>query len=131
MSDKEKHIAEKEAQEKLGFTPPAFKFAERLGEDFKNVIADYYRVIYNDDVIPLKYKYLMAIATGIMTEHRPKVMTDTKKALKYGATREEIIEVLRMCVWWKGAPTLVKLVPDVLNYLDKKEKGEVDEEDEE
>ena len=111
----------KEAEEKLGFTPPAFKTAEQLGDDFKEVIGDYYQIIYKEDVIPLKYKYLMAIATGIMAEHKPKVMIDTKKALQFGATKEEIIEVLRMCVWWKGAPTLVKIVPDVLNYLNKKD----------
>ncbi len=119
--NKEKHISEQEAKETLGFTPPAFKIAQKLGDDFMNVIGDYYRIIYTDDVIPLKYKYLMAIATGIMAEHKSKVMVDTKKALQFGATREEIIEVLRMCVWWNGAPQMMKIIPDVLSYLDKKE----------
>ena len=64
----------------------------------------------------------MAIATGLMAEHRPKVMVDTKKALKYGASPEEIKEVLRMTIWWCGAPTMVKIVPEVLNYLEKKEE---------
>ncbi|GEM_PF-590944 len=120
---------EKEVYEELGFIPPAFKIAERMGEDFQEVIVNYYKIMYGGDVIPLKYKYLMAIATGIMDEHKGKVMIDTKKALKYGATREEILEVLRMTVWWKGAPALVKIIPDVLNYLDKIEKstGENDE----
>ena len=113
----------KEVVDELGFVPPAFKIAEELGEDFRDVIQDYYQIIYTDDVIPLKYKYLMAIATGLMAEHKPKVMVDTKKALKYGATREEILEVIRMTVWWCGAPTMVKIVPDVLNYLKKTEKG--------
>jgi len=114
---------EKEVFEELGFVPPAFKIAEKMGEDFQEVIANYYKIVYTGGVIPLKYKYLMAIATGIMDEHKAKVMIDTKKALKYGATREEILEVLKMTVWWKGAPALVKIVPDVLNYLDKKEEG--------
>ncbi len=112
---------EKEVYEELGFIPPAFKIAEKLGEDFHEVIANYYKIMYAGDVIPLKYKYLMAIATGVMDEHKEKVMIDTKKALKYGASKEEVIEVLRMTVWWKGAPALVKIVPDVLKYLDKKE----------
>lgn len=112
---------EKEVFEELGFIPPAFKIAEKMGDDFYEVIANYYKIMYTGDVIPLKYKYLMAIATGVMDEHKEKVMIDTKKALKYGATKEEVIEVLRMTVWWKGAPALVKIVPDVLKYLDKKE----------
>jgi len=119
--EKKRHPAEQEAKENLGFTPPAFKMAQKLGDDFMDVIGSYYQIIYTDNVIPLKYKYLMAIATGIMAEHKPKVMVDTKKALQFGATHEEIIEVLRMCVWWNGAPQLMKIIPDVLSYLDKKE----------
>lgn len=115
---------QEEVREELGFLPPAFKIAERLGDDFKEVIEDYYDVIYTEDVIPKKYKYLMAISTGLMAEHKPKVMVDTKKALKYGATPEEIKEVLRMTIWWCGAPTMVKIVPEVLKYLQEKAESE-------
>lgn len=120
---------EKEVHQELGFTPPAFKIAEKMGADFQGVIANYYNIIYKGDVIPLKYKYLIAIATGVMDEHKAKVMIDTKKALKYGATKEEILEVLKMTVWWKGAPALVKIVPDVLKYLDKKNDGIAEDEE--
>ena len=85
------------------------------------VIGDYYQIIYTEEVIPLKYKALMAIATGLMADHNSKVMIDTKKALEFGANKEEIIEVLRMCIWCNGAPQMMKIVPEVLNYLEKKE----------
>ncbi len=49
--------------------------------------------------------------------------------MKYGATKEEILEVLKMTVWWKGAPALVKIVPDVLKYLDKKNDGIAEDEE--
>ncbi|MFW5996185.1 MAG: carboxymuconolactone decarboxylase family protein [Halanaerobiaceae bacterium] len=119
--DKRQDINER-VKEELGLIPPAFKIAEKLGDDFKDVIGDYYEIIYTDDVLPLKYKYLMAIATAIMAEHKPKAMVDTKKALKYGATPREVKEVLRMTIWWCGAPTMVKIVPDILQYLEKKEE---------
>ncbi len=64
----------------------------------------------------------MAIATGLMAEHRPKVMVDTKKALKYGASPEEIKEVLRMTIWWCGAPTMVKKQIMVYNKIEN-DKG--------
>ncbi|SDM43825.1 carboxymuconolactone decarboxylase family protein [Halarsenatibacter silvermanii] len=91
----------------------------------QEVIEDYYEVIYTNDVIPKKYKYLIAVSTGLMAEHKPKIMVDTKKALKYGATPEEIKEVLRMTIWWCGAPTKVKIVPEVLKYLQEKGEPEI------
>ena len=122
MEDKNKEDINEKVKKELGIIPPAFKIAEKLGDDFKDVIGDYYEIIYTGDVIPLKYKYLMAIATAIMAEHKPKAMIDTKKALQYGATPEEIKEVLKMTIWWCGAPTIVKIVPDILQYLEKEEK---------
>ncbi len=122
MANNKKGINEK-VKEELGLIPPAFKIAEKLGDDFKDLIGDYYELIYTDDVIPYKYKYLMAIATAIMAEHKAKAMIDTKKALKYGATPEEVKEVLRMTIWWTGAPTMVKIVPDILQYMERAEKA--------
>ena len=122
MEDNNQENINEKVKEEIGMIPPAFKIAEKMGDDFKDLIGDYYEIIYTDDVIPYKYKYLMAIVHGIITEHKPKVMIDTKKALKYGATPEEIKEVLKMTIWWCGSPTMVKLVPDVLQYLEKEEK---------
>lgn len=122
MKKDTKDINQKVKKE-LGLIPPAFMIAEKLGDDFKDLIGDYYELIYTDDVIPYKYKYLMAIATAIMAGHKPKAIIDTKKALKYGATPEEVKEVLRMTIWWTGAPTMVKIVPDILQYLETSEKN--------
>ncbi len=109
-------------REELGFLPPALKVAEELGDDYLKVISDYYQIIYRDEVIPLKYKALLGIATGIMAEHRAKVMLDIRKAFMFGATREEIIEVLRMMVWWCGAPTLAGMLPELLPKIDQYEE---------
>jgi len=114
-------------EEQLGFVPPALNIAEKLGEDYADVIADYFNVVYRDEVISPKYKALLGIATGIMAEHKSKVLMDVKKAYESGANKEEIIEVLRMMVWWCGAPTLVNILPQVLNEVEKYEDKQGEE----
>ncbi|MCK4261297.1 MAG: carboxymuconolactone decarboxylase family protein [Halanaerobiales bacterium] len=91
---------------------------EKLGEDVQNLLADYHHLIWRDDVIPLKYKYLIALASAIFDDHEVRTILELKKAVANGATRVEVLEVLRQIVWLKGAPTLVKLAP-VIKYLDK------------
>ncbi len=33
------------------------------------------------------------------------------KAIKEGATKEELIEVIKQQIWMKGAPTMVQVAP--------------------
>lgn len=102
----------------MGFTPPGVMVAKTLGMDIQHLLADYHHMIWRDDVIPLKYKYLIALASAIFDDHEQRIMLELKKAVANGANRAEVIEVLRQIVWLKGAPTLVKLAP-VIKYLDK------------
>lgn len=101
-----------------GYIPPGVLVAEKLGVDIQHLLADYHHLIWRDEVIPLKYKYLIALASAIFDDHETRTILELKKAVASGATREEVIEVLRQVVWLKGAPTLVKLTP-VIQYLDR------------
>ncbi len=107
-----------EFKKEIGFTPPGIMVAEKLGMDMQHLLADYHHLVWRDDVIPLKYKYLIALASAIFDNHEVRTMLELKKAVTNGATREEILEVLRQIVWLRGAPTLVKLAP-IIKYLDK------------
>lgn len=113
-------------REELGFIPPGIMSGEKLGEDFQKLISDYHDIVWRDEVIPLKYKYLIALSTAVFDDHEARAKLELKKAVKEGATKEEVIEVLRQVVWLKGAPTLVKLAPIIsfMNKLFDKEKNE-------
>ena len=100
-----------EFRQEMGFIPPGICTGEELGEDMQEVMAEYHELIWRDKVIPVKYKYLIALSTAVFDDHETRAKLELKKAVKNGATREEIIEVLRQVVWLKGAPTLVKLAP--------------------
>lgn len=119
MSKQEKFDTEKmkeEFKQEMGFIPPGLSTGEELGSDLQEIMADYHGLIWRDEVIPLKYKYLIALATAVFDDHETRAKLELKKAVKNGATREEIIEVLRQIVWLKGAPTLVKLAP-ILQFM--------------
>ncbi|MGM0471125.1 MAG: carboxymuconolactone decarboxylase family protein [Bacillota bacterium] len=106
-------------KEELGFIPPGISISQTLGEDMQEVLSEYHELIWRDEVIPLKYKYLIAVSSAIMADHEKRAKLELNKAIKNGATREEIIEVLRQVVWLKGAPTLVE-IQSLLSFMDER-----------
>lgn len=109
-------------KEEIGFVPPGVMVSEIFGEEFQKIITDYHHQIWEGGVIPLKYRYLIALATAVFDENETRAKLEMNKALKYGATQEEVIEVLKQQVWMKGAPTLVQIAP-LIKYLKSKTNG--------
>lgn len=118
--DKEK--LQEEFKEEIGFVPPGVMVSQAFGEDFQKIISEYHHEIWRGGVIPLKYRYLIALATAVFDENETRAKLEMNKAIKYGASREEIIEVLKQQVWMKGAPTLVQLAP-LIKYMESKFKN--------
>jgi len=109
-------------KEQFGFLPPCNVGAGELGEEMEAIISQYHHLIWGEGVIPLKYRYLIALATAVYGEDEARAKLELLKAIKYGATREEVIEVLRQQVWMRGAPLIVKIIP-LLKFMDKLEKS--------
>jgi 4-carboxymuconolactone decarboxylase len=112
-------------KEELGFIPPGVMAGEELGEDLQEIISDYHDIVWRDEVIPLKYKYLIALSTAIFDDHEKRAKLELRKAVKEGATKAEVVEVLRQVVWLKGAPTLVRIAP-IIRFMNQQfeNKGE-------
>ncbi len=117
--DKEK--MKKEFKEEIGFVPPGVMISEYLGDNFQKIISEYHHEIWGEGVIPLKYRYLIALATAVFDDNEARAKLEMNKAIKNGATQEEIIEVLKQQIWMKGAPTLVKISP-LIKYMEQKFK---------
>lgn len=113
--DKQKMITEFKKQ--FGFVPPCGMVAEDLGEDMQKIISEYHHLIWGEGAIPLKYRYLIALATAVYGEEDARAKLELLKALNHGATREEIIEVFRQQVWIKGTPVLLRVSP-LIKYMD-------------
>lgn len=108
-------------KEQFGFFPPCSVGAADLGEDMEDLITQYHHLIWGEGVIPLKYRYLIALATAVYSEDDTRAKLELLKAIRHGATKEEVVEVLRQQVWMRGAPLIVKIIP-LLKFLEKVEK---------
>ncbi len=103
-------------KEQFGFLPPCNVGAAELGQDMEDMITHYHHLIWGEGVIPLKYRYLMALATAVYSEDDTRAKLELLKAVRHGATREEVVEVLRQQVWMRGAPLVIKIAP-LLKFL--------------
>jgi alkylhydroperoxidase/carboxymuconolactone decarboxylase family protein YurZ len=115
VSNKEAMFSE--FKEQFGFVPPCGISADLLGKDMGELIADYHHLIWQEGVIPLKYRYLMALATAVYNDEDARAKLELLKAIRHGATHEEVIEVFRQQVWMRGTPLILRIQP-LIKYLD-------------
>lgn len=106
-------------QEEIGFVPPGIMLAEAFGEDFQQTIASYHHKIWGEGVIPLKYRYMIALATAIFENNEQRAKLEMRKAIKEGASREELLEVIKQQIWMKGSPTILQVAP-LIQIINKK-----------
>jgi len=98
---------------------PGVSMADRLAPEFGRLIADYHgRIWGREGAIPLKYKYLMALATAVTGRERERALLEANKAILHGATAEEIRETLELAVWLGGSPLLLEIVGPVLRFVE-------------
>jgi len=62
---------------------------------------------YGDKVLSRKFKELIALALGVAARCDGCVAYHAKKVADLGATREEVVEVLGVCVQMGGGPSMV------------------------
>ena len=78
---------------------------ELLGElDEKNAMAHLdARPRFREGTVPLKYKALAAMAAAVALESPPCIANNMKAAIKAGATKAEIMEVIAVAKFAKSA----------------------------
>lgn len=115
LNAKDKEIFKNE----IGFIPPGVMVAENFGKEFQDTIANYHHQIWGESVIPLKYRYMIALATAIFDDNETRAKLELKKAIDAGATKEELLEVIKQQIWMKGSPTIVQVTP-LIQMINKK-----------
>jgi len=94
--------------------------ADNFGEEFSRRLAEFHGDVWSEEgAIPLKYRYLISLATAVFTNDEKRARLEIVKAMNQGATREEILEVFKQQVWMKGAPVLVQIAP-LIEMMEKK-----------
>jgi len=99
---------------------PGLAIAEGVDPGLADVLRRYHRRVWGGEgAIPLKYKYLMALATAVAGREKQRALLETRKALAHGATAEEVRETLALGVWLAGSPRLVDVVGPVVRMLER------------
>lgn len=102
--------------EKLGFTP---QILEILGELDEESLKKYNRCdkkLLSDGALPAKVKILIALAVVASKQCERCTVVQMQSALKNGATKEEIMEVMDVIFITSGAPA-VAACRDALKLL--------------
>ena len=61
---------------------------------------------------------------SVTGRERERALLEARKALAYGATRDQIRETLELGVWLGGSPLLMEVVGHVLRFVDKQGDAE-------
>ena len=114
------------AVEKRGYSPFWLRFMAEIDLEFLEAYNAPYETIGARSVhLPLKFKELITVAV-LAVEHEDFGMrSHIKRALRLGATKEEIVEAFQTAYFHTGALTLVhgmKVLMEVLKELAEEKK---------
>lgn len=65
------------------------------------------KVVYADGALPEKTKELLALAIGIATHCEGCIAHHARALHRLGATREEVLETIGLCIQMGGGPSMV------------------------
>ena len=111
-------MAKESVNEKLDeFFEYTAKFAQKypeIGSNFMTLMGS----IIQDGKLKSKEKELIALAVGLSVQCMPCIILHVQKALKAGATREDILEAAGVVVMMCGGPAYTH-VPEVMKAMDE------------
>jgi alkylhydroperoxidase/carboxymuconolactone decarboxylase family protein YurZ len=118
LTPRQKELKERFAKDRGYWKEDSFGQILRLDPDFFEAYLNYSSKPWKKGVLPPKIKELIYIALDASCTHMHAVGTrvQIKNALKYGATKEEIMEVFEL-VSVLGIHTLTMAVPILVEEL--------------
>ena len=72
------------------------KIFEKIDSDFLNLVRNAEESAFSDGAVPKKYKFLMTMILDATLNHDQGVKALAQAAIQAGATKQEIIEALRV-----------------------------------
>ncbi|KKH92962.1 carboxymuconolactone decarboxylase [Methanosarcina sp. 1.H.T.1A.1] len=104
MGEHEKLI--EDMSEKLGFTPEILKTLGELDPEFLHKYKRCDHKLLSDGALPAKVKIMIALAVVASKQCERCTVVQMQSALKNGATKEEIMEVMDVIFITSGAPAV-------------------------
>ena len=124
LSERQKQLKEKFIAERGYWSEVIWDSVLRIDPDFFEAYLNFSAVPWKKGVLPPKIKELIYTAIDASTTHlyEPGLRQHISNALKYGATKEEIMEVLELTSVL-GIHTCTMGVPILAEELKKVEEG--------
>lgn len=98
MSEEKKHHHQPFPEDDNGEAQPGTTSYTMVDPRFRNIYFQFYKETYRPSVIDRKTKELIAIAASLAAKCQGCLEGHVKKALKFGATKEEISEAIAIAI---------------------------------
>lgn len=120
LSERQKQLKERFIKERGYWSEGLWANVLRLDEDYFEAYLNFSSVPWKKGVLPPKVKELIYIAVDAATTHlyEPGLRLHIINALKYGATKEEIMEVFEL-ISVMGVHSCTVGVPILMEELEK------------
>lgn len=123
ISRKSRELLEK-TKRKRGYVVPEWEYAiKKDPEFFEAYNALYEKSLQDGKALPAKTRELIAIALLAFRGKESAVLAHTRRALRLGATKEEILEAVETSIIPGGAPTFSSGLSALLKLEEEKPKG--------
>lgn len=103
-----------------GFTPRAIADAKKIDEGLADALSSLYIEVWGEGDIPMKYKHLIAFAIAASNNNIESALKIVERLAKFGATRGEIIETLKLVMWTSGVQVFTDVVEPVMKELERR-----------
>ena len=118
----------RKGERRRGFVPYWLRFMAEVDVDFLEAYERIYELTaVRKGALPPKFRELIVVAAVAIGNYGPGLKDHIRRALRLGATKEEIVEVLQSAYFHTGALTLVHgmiALIDVLKELEQEGEAE-------
>ncbi len=109
-------------EERRGFKPRWLRFMAGVDLDFLEAYERIYELTaVRQGHLPAKYRELIVVAAVSISGYLPGIKDHVRRALRLGATKEEVVEVLQSAYFHTGALTLVHGLIALIDVLEEQE----------
>ena len=110
-------------EERRGFVPYWLRVMAEVDLDFLEAYERIYELTaVREGALPAKFRELVVVAAVAIGGYGPGLKEHVRRALRLGATREEIVEVLQSAYFHTGALTLVHGMIALIDVLKEDEQ---------
>jgi AhpD family alkylhydroperoxidase len=110
-------------EERRGFVPYWLRMMGDVDVDFLEAYERIYELTaVREGALPAKFRELVVVAAVAIGGYGPGLKEHVRRALRLGATREEIVEVLQSAYFHTGALTLVHGMIALIDVLKENEQ---------